>query len=227
MTAPFRTVVVDDDFAVTLLHSRFIDSDHRFRTVATAHTGAAALEAVQRERPQLVLLDVYLPDIGGIDVLRQLRARTIDVEVIAVTAARDLETVRQASQLGVRHYLVKPFQSTALRERLDAVARSLAFRERGTDDLDQDAIDRLTGTSGSASPSALPKGLSAATLHLVVTALKAGAGDVSASEIAERLGMSRVSARRYLEHLAATGQATVEPRYGTAGRPENRFRLLG
>lgn len=110
MTGRFRTVVVvDDDFAVTALHSRFIDSDPRFRTVARAHSGVAALEAVRHERPHLVLLDVYLPDLSGIDVVRQLRAGGDDVEVIAVTAARDLETIRQASQLDVRHYLVKLF----------------------------------------------------------------------------------------------------------------------
>jgi response regulator of citrate/malate metabolism len=219
-----RVVIVDDDFAVAHVNRAFVDAQPGFTVVAEAHTGAEALAAIQLHRPQLVLLDVYLPDLGGIDVLRRVRAGGDDVEVIAVTAARDLDTVRRARQLGVRHYLVKPFSGASLAERLEEVRRGIAADQAapvGT--LDQRAVDQVLGAA-STRRATLPKGLSAVSLERVAAELTASIPDASAAEIAAALGMSRVSARRYLEHLVATGAAEVAPRYGTAGRPEHRYR---
>ncbi|MCM3656793.1 response regulator [Agromyces mediolanus] len=219
-----RVVIVDDDFAVAQVNRAFVDARPGFVVVAEAHTGAAALAAIEQHRPELVLLDVYLPDLGGLEVLRALRASGDEVEVIAVTAARDLDTVRRARLLGVRQYLVKPFTGATLGERLDEVRRDLR-RERRPDALDQQEVDRLLGTAAAPSGSpAVPKGLSGVSLGRVTAELANAAPDASAAEIARSLGMSRVSARRYLEHLVAIGAAEVAPRYGAAGRPEHRYR---
>ncbi|MFC9559223.1 response regulator [Agromyces sp. NPDC056965] len=219
-----RVVIVDDDFAVAQVNRAFVDARPGFTVVAEAHTGAEALAAIELHRPQLVLLDVYLPDLGGIDVLRRLRADDDDVEVIAVTAARDLDTVRRARQLGVRHYLVKPFSGAALGERLDEVRRGIvADSAMPGAALDQRAVDQMLG-GASTRRAVLPKGLSPVSLERVAAQLAACEADASAAEIAESLGMSRVSARRYLEHLVSRGVAEVSPRYGNAGRPEHRYR---
>ncbi|WP_400993350.1 response regulator [Agromyces sp. GXQ0307] len=222
-----RVVIIDDDFAVAQVNRAFVDAQPGFTVVAEAHTGEAALEAIECHRPQLVLLDVYLPDLGGLDVLRRLRAAGDDVEVIAVTAARDLDTVRQARLLGVRHYLVKPFSGASLVERLDDVRRGIAAeRAAPSGALDQHGVDRiLGGTTATMRRVALPKGLSQVSLDRVAAGLAACRTDASAAEIAEALGMSRVSARRYLEHLVVSGAAEVAPRYGSAGRPEHRYRM--
>ncbi|MEV1131018.1 response regulator [Agromyces sp. NPDC049794] len=223
-----RAVIVDDDFAVAHVNRAFVDAQPGFTVVAEAHTGAAALAAIELHRPQLVLLDVYLPDLGGLDVLRRLRAIGDDVEVIAVTAARDLDTVRRARLLGVRHYLVKPFSGASLGERLEDVRRGIAAdRLAPGTALDQRAVDQVLGGVVSARRATLPKGLSAVSLARVADRLGECRTDASAAEIAESLGMSRVSARRYLEHLVATGAAEVAPRYGSAGRPEHRYRAPG
>jgi response regulator of citrate/malate metabolism len=220
-----RVVVVDDDFAVAHVNRAFVDAQPGFAVVGEAHTGAEALASIERLRPQLVLLDVYLPDLGGLDVLRRLRADGDDVEVIAVTAARDLETVRKARLLGVRHYLVKPFSGASLGERLGEVRRGIAADRAAPDtSLDQRAVDQFLG-AGAARHATLPKGLSPASLTRVAERLAACLTDASAAELAESLGMSRVSARRYLEHLVITGAAEVAPRYGSAGRPEHRYRM--
>jgi response regulator of citrate/malate metabolism len=220
-----RAVIVDDDFAVAHVNRAFVDAQPGFTVVAEAHTGADALAAIELHRPQLVLLDVYLPDLGGLDVLRRLRAAGNDVEVIAVTAARDLDTVRRARLLGVRHYLVKPFSGASLGERLEEVRRGIAAdRAAPRTTLDQRAVDQVLG-SATARRAMLPKGLSPVSLERVAAGLAGCDTDASAAEIAEELGMSRVSARRYLEHLVATGAAEVAPRYGSAGRPEHRYRM--
>ncbi|TQL48372.1 response regulator of citrate/malate metabolism [Homoserinimonas aerilata] len=225
-SAPLRTLIVDDDIAVAGIHGRFVEAHASFAVVGVAHTGAEAVAAIARLDPELVLLDIYLPDFSGLEVLSRIRLEHArHTEVIAVTAARDLASVREARANGVMHYLVKPFTATALRARLDAVAAQHARLRRtpGGVSLDQSAVDAIL--SGLSPRNALPpKGLSAATLRLVTSTLLDASDDLSASEVAAQIGMSRVAARRYLEHLVETGTAAVEPRYGSAGRPEHRYR---
>jgi response regulator of citrate/malate metabolism len=251
VTGRARTLVVEDDPVVATVHRGFVESHPRFVVVGEARTGADALRLAVALRPDLVLLDLHLPDFGGLDVLRQLRHLPgPPVDVVATTAARELGTVRQAMAGGVVAYLVKPFTSAALRERLDEVWQRREDVRRAQDTLDQDEVDQLLAGPRSA-VDRLPKGLSARSRDLVREALaglcgvagaaeggSAGAGgvgaggvgagtatrDASAAEVAEAVGMSRVSARRYLEHLVTEGYAQVTPRYGTTGRPENRYR---
>jgi response regulator of citrate/malate metabolism len=228
-----RTIVVDDDFAVAAVHRGFLETLPEFTVVAEAHRGLDALRAIEELRPDLVLLDIHLPDISGLEVLARLRARSgPQVDVIAITAAREVETVRQAMSRGVDHYLVKPFTKAAFLDRMRIywAQRNEVLRFTREDDavLDQEEVDRLLAAGQSRSPTAtLPKGLSAVTLRLVTDALKATEGDLSAQEVGDRAGLSRVSARRYLEHLVAVGKAEVLPRYGMANRPSHGYRWCG
>jgi response regulator of citrate/malate metabolism len=228
MTDLPRVLVVDDDFAVAALHRGFVEFHGGFSVAGVAHDGAEALRLVEETDPDLVLLDVYLPDMSGLEVLQQLRARPgRPVDVIAITAARELDTVRTAMAGGVLHYLVKPFTAQVLRERLDDYLRHQAEirrTEAQQTELDQDQVDRLLATPRSGHAAAtLPKGLSGATMQAVRDALAEHPGSASAQEIGDLLGVSRVSARRYLEHLVTEGRARVAPKYGAAGRPENRY----
>lgn len=227
MTARPRVLIVDDDFAVAGLHRGFVEAHGRLEVVGLAHTGADALRLIDQHKPDLVLLDIYLPDITGIEVLTELRRRSRPVDVIAITAARELDTVRSAMAGGVLHYLVKPFTARMLHERLDDYLRhreEMLRSENRDADLDQQQVDRLLAAPRTIrATAALPKGLSRHTMHLVTEILANADSSLSAQEVGEQVGVSRVSARRYLEHLVATEQATVEPRYGSAGRPENRY----
>lgn len=224
-----RVLIVDDDFAVARIHRGLVESHEAYSVVGEAYTGKEALELVAKVEPDVVLLDIYLPDFSGLEVLAQLRQdRTRNIEVIAVTAARDLATVRTANANGVRHYLVKPFTASALRERLDEIVvhHKTMRRSASGGPLNQQAVDQILTTNTSMRRLPPPKGYSAATLERVRATLAEQPGDISASEIAERIGMSRVGARRYLEHLVNSGQAAVEPRYGSTGRPEHRYRIV-
>jgi response regulator of citrate/malate metabolism len=219
-----RVLVVDDDFMVARVHSGYVARIAGCEVVGVAHTGAAALSAVRELRPDLVLLDVYLPDMSGIDVLRALRSGAPDdPSVLVITAADDAPTVAGALHGGAAHYLVKPFDSQVLAghiARIGAVRAALA----GLGHAGQDDIDAVFG-SRPARAARLPKGLTAETAELVARALREHGGeDLSASECADLTALSRVSARRYLEHFVATGAATVRLRYGGTGRPERRYR---
>ncbi|GLU46234.1 response regulator [Nocardiopsis ansamitocini] len=225
-----KVLIVDDDVRVAHNHRDLVDSLEGFTVVEIAHSAAAALSAVQRKRPDLVLLDLYLPDGSGMSVLRTLRAPAVPadahpVDVLVVTAVRDMEQVRAALHGGAVHYLLKPFSMAALRDQLERYStarRRLSRSEEAT----QSEVDRLFGLLRPAPPQALPKGLTPATAELVGGALREAGTDLSAAEVAERTGVARVTARRYLEHLCADGRAELRMRYGSTGRPEHRYRWV-
>lgn len=219
-----RTLVVEDDVRVAEIHQAFVDQVPGFTVVGTAHTGARAIALARELTPDLVLLDMYLPDHSGLDVLQALRRPgSPSLDVMAITAARDVETLRAALQLGVLHYLVKPFQFKTFRERLETYAAARS-RLAVPGPLDQDDVDRIVSMMHIESAGALPKGMSTATLKLVSKAVRGADGDLSASEVAERIGVSRVTSRRYLDYLASRGLVVIGMRYGSSGRPEHRYR---
>ena len=220
-------LVVDDDFMVARIHRGYVAKVPGFRVVGEAHTAESALRAVTASRPHLVLLDIYLPDRSGLEVLRELRASSdVAPDVIVITAARDVETVRSAMHGGVASYLVKPFTFATFADRLQRYAEGRRTLSR-SGELEQQDVDRAFEQVRRSGPAPLPKGLSATTRALVAEVLQAAEGDLSAVQTAERVGISRVSARRYLEHLCESGQATQRPRYGVAGRPEHRYAWTG
>jgi response regulator of citrate/malate metabolism len=218
-----RTLIVDDDVRVADVHRGYVERVDGFAVAGLAHRGAEALRRVVEDRPDLLLLDIYLPDLDGLEVCRRLRAAGNLVDVIAVTAARDVDTVRGAVGLGVAQYLVKPFAFATFREKLERYA---AFRARAAKggEAAQAEIDAMLGELRSSSAIPLPKGLSRETLALVARTLRDADGPLGAAEAAERAGLSRVTARRYLEHLVLGHSAELELRYGGSGRPEHRYR---
>lgn len=218
-----RVLVVDDDFMVARVHSGYVARIPGCEVVGVAHTGSDALTLARSLKPDLVLLDVYLPDVSGLEVLRQLRTGAADDPfVLMITAADDAVTVTGALHGGATHYLVKPFDSRVLAEHVERVAR-VRGRLAGLDRAGQEDIDTVFGARPGVA-TRLPKGLTAPTARLVEQVLRAADGDLSAAECAERAELSRVSARRYLEHFVQAGAAVVKLRYGGTGRPERRYR---
>jgi response regulator of citrate/malate metabolism len=219
-----RTLVVDDDFMAASVHRSFTERVTGFTVVGEATTGARALELVTSLRPDLVLLDIYLPDMSGLEVMRRLRDdRDEGPDVIAITSAKDVKTLRGAMQHGVVHYLVKPFTFGTFRERLESYA-ALRSRLERLHQADQGEIDRIYALLRTKGAKTLPKGLSAPTLSLVADVVRDAGAELSASAVAERAGISRGTARRYLEFLADAGTLDLTLRYGAAGRPEHLYR---
>lgn len=213
-------LVVDDDFRVARIHSAFVDRVDGFRTVGSAGTGREALEQARRLRPDLILLDLYLPDLFGLDLLNQLRVAGVEGDAIVISAANESGTVERALKLGVANYLLKPFTFDELANRLNEYRAQRARRPRPMVG-DQAEVDRIFGRSGTGRPTSLPKGLSPETAELILGSLSAEPR--SAQECAEAAGISRVSARRYLELYVQQGKAQVSLRYGNRGRPERRY----
>ncbi len=223
-----RVLVVDDDFMVARIHVGFVERVDGFEVVGVAHSGAEAADAVATLRPDLLLLDLYLPDRFGLDLLADLRTLPQPCDAIVITAAKEGDAVRAAVRLGVADYVLKPFGFADLEERLQRYAERRRLLD-GTQVHGQDDVDRVfvraAGATGAMVP--LPKGMSAETALLAQDALRSAEGTLSATEVADVVGISRVSARRYLEHFVTTGSADVRLRYGSTGRPERRYRWVG
>lgn len=220
-----RTLVVDDDFMAASIHREFTERVAGFEVVGEATTGADALRMVGELKPHLVLLDVYLPDLSGIEVLRRFRATArTHPDVIAITSAKDVHVLREAMHLGVVHYIVKPFTFTTLRERLETYAR-LKMQLDHLQQADQPEVDRLYRLLRTRNVhEALPKGISAPTLTHVVDILRQAEEGLSSAELAIRANLSQGIARRYLRFLADSGTVNLTLRYAPAGRPEHIYR---
>ena len=145
-----RVLVVDDDFMVAKVHAAFVARTPGFEVVGVAHTGATALVSVATLHPDLVLLDIHLPDISGTEVLRRLREQEPDVDVLVISAAKEAETVRTALRGGVVNYLLKPFDQDALRDRLQRYATT--HRSLTAPTVAQTDLDRLFGAAPPARP---------------------------------------------------------------------------
>jgi response regulator of citrate/malate metabolism len=220
----WRVLIVEDDPAVARYHELLVSQTPGFAVVGVADTAAIAAAMGQRSNPHLILLDLALPGRDGLTLLKQLRGRRQAVEVITISANRNSATVRACAHLGVVDYLVKPFPPDRLRQALRLfVNRMSAVRET---DLDQAEVDLLTA-SGRIARRAVPKGLEAERVEDVRAALRRSDKLMTAQELATQVTLSRVTARRYLEYLAATGEAEVVSLRGGTGRPRKGYRLRG
>ncbi|KNE80593.1 MULTISPECIES: response regulator [Streptomyces] len=222
--APIRVLVVEDDPVAADAHALYVERVPGFEVAGTVHSGSAARRHLERDPVDLLLLDLYLPDGHGLGLLRSLRAAGRTADVIAVTSARDLAVVREGVSLGVVQHVLKPFAFATLRERL---VRYAEFRAAAGEASGQEEVDRALSALRAPSPPALPKGLSGPTLESVTRALRgADRSGITAQAAGEAVGISRITARRYLEHLVDSGRAERRPQYGQVGRPELYYRWL-
>lgn len=224
-STPIRVMVVDDEPVALAAHADYVRRLDGFEVVAEAHGMGAALAVFNDPAIapiQLVLLDMNLTDGHGLDLLRRIHGLGQVPDVVAITAVRDVVVVRSAIALGITAYLIKPFTFAAFREKLESYSgyhAMLADRSH----ISQDAIDRALSELRPSGKLALPKGMLPETLSAVADWLRVAAAPASSTEAAAGLAMSRVTARRYLDHLVETGSATKAPRHGSPGRPELEY----
>jgi len=210
-----KVLVVDDDFRVAGLHASYVDAVPGFVALPPVHDVRMVPRVVAETRPDLLLLDVYLPHGSGLDLLREL-----DVDAFVLSAAVEGPAVRTALRRGALAYLVKPFEERTLADRLRAYARYR--RLLAADVLDQAAIDRARRVLLAGGEEAAPSS-GAATEQAVLAAVSAAEDELSVVEVAEAVGISRATAQRYLSQLAQSGLIRLGLRYGVRGRPEHRY----
>ncbi|PPH24745.1 response regulator [Rathayibacter toxicus] len=217
-----RVLVVEDEPLTADAHAAYVRRVEGFEVAAITLSGAEAIHALRADPTiALILLDMNLPDMCGLDLCRSVRAAELCVDIIAVTAVRDAAVVRASVSAGIVQYLIKPFVFSGFAAKL---ASYRAFRERmhGTDVASQHEVDGAFAALRTSNAPGLARGLSTETVE-AVTALLRPVG-LSSGELASHLDISRVTARRYLEHLADAGVAERALRKGVPGRPELEYR---
>ncbi|TDW31112.1 response regulator [Cryobacterium psychrophilum] len=228
MTPPIRVLVVEDEPLTAEAHSAYVGRLEGFVLAGTVRTGQNALRILTEQAAagtpiDLVLMDMNLPDLHGLDVSRRIRSAGLATDIIAITAVRELQAVRGAIAAGVVQYLIKPFTYATFAKKLVSYRDFRQQLEASSSVTTQTDLDQAFASLRSPTDVPRPKGLADDTLHRVTDHLKAQRSPVSASEVTEALGMSRVTARRYLEFLADSGPVLRAPRFGTPGRPENEY----
>lgn len=229
-----RVLVVEDEPVASAAHSAYVERLEGFSLAGAAPDGQSALRLLAEfsaagNPVELVLLDMNLPDLHGLDIARRMRSSGVFSDIIAITAVRELNIVRSAVAIGVVQYLIKPFTYATFAEKL---TNYRLFRDQlasaGTGGTktgaSQSEVDQAFASLRTPSELQLPKGLSVSTLDAVKEFMRKEGDAVSASEVMDELGMSRVTARRYLEYLAEAGSVSRTARYGAPGRPENEYR---
>ena len=219
----YKVLIVEDDPMVAMINEQYIKRNKNFQLVGKCKDGTAALEFLEQNSVDLIVLDVYMPHMDGLETLRTIRNRQIPVDAIMVTAANDRNSVEEALHLGIVDYLVKPFTFDRFQMALEKfISQTNAFRDFDT--LNQKNIDHIIDNSRKKSEDAFPKGIQEKTLLLIMEYLKDNAGTwFTGDEIAEQVGLTGVTVRRYMNYLAESGRVTAEMNYETGGRPCMRY----
>lgn len=220
-----NVLIVEDDPMVAEINRGYLGRIEGFRLGGIVPGGKEAMVFLEEETPDLLLLDVFMPGMDGFALLREVRKKHSNLDVIMVTAARSAKDIRDALRLGVIDYIVKPFTF----ERFQAAL--VAYQERvrllhDEGELDQDLLDKRIFAKQRSSVS-LPKGIEGATLNLVRGVLMKHGKDFSLKEVAPLVGLSRVSLKKYVEYLESTGCVGSSLVYLPIGRPVTMYRWIG
>lgn len=219
-----KVLIVEDDPMVLEVNKEYLSKLDNFQLVTSAKNGKMALEKIKTEAIDLVLLDVYLPDMSGVELLKKIRKLNMPIDVITVTAARDSETVHRLFRLGVIDYLVKPFRYDRFKSALKNYEH-FWYKLKNKSEINQADIDCIIEQGEIGEDELLPKGLNEITLKQITMALLKQEEPVRAEELAQYLGLARVTVRRYLDYLAKQNKVNVNLQYGQVGRPTHYYSL--
>ena len=221
----YKVLIVEDDPMVSMINEQYVNRNKAFRVAGTCKDGKSALAYLENNDVDLIVLDVYMPLIDGFETLRQIRKNKKSVDIIMVTAANDRASLEEALHLGVVDYLVKPFTYDRFRIALDKYVSQVAAL-KDLDTLNQKNIDFIIENAHKKSEELYPKGIQEKTLQTILDEMKKNPSKwMTGDEIAERIGLTGVTVRRYLNHLTEKGILLSEIDYETGGRPCMRYRI--
>lgn len=221
-----KVLIVEDDPMVAQINKNYIGSVEGFEVVNILNDGKEALKFLNENHIDLIILDIYMPKLDGISFLMELRKRLITCDVIMVTAAKEVEKIHDAMQLGVVDYLIKPFEYERLRKSLENYKlRSNLFKTK--DSVDQEDIDNIMMVGSKFAEDILPKGLNRMTMNRILSFIESNKfKSMNVDEIAQGVGVTKVTVRRYMNYLEKRGFIKQEAEYGSLGRPSHIYRCV-
>ena len=222
----YKVLIVEDDPMVAMINEQYIKRNKNFELVGKCSNGSSALDFLDNNDVDLLILDVYKPKMDGFETLRRVRNKKITVDAIMVTAANDRASLEEALHLGIVDYLVKPFTFDRFQMALEKyIYQNNALRDFET--LNQKNIDHIIDNTRKKSDDLYPKGIQEKTVDLIMEYLKANEGKwFTGDDNAERVGLTGVTVRRYMNYLAESGRVTGEMNYETGGRPCMKYRII-
>ncbi|WP_408009245.1 response regulator [Pseudalkalibacillus sp. A8] len=223
----FKVVIAEDDYRVAQIHEEYLSAVDDMKLVGKALNAGETMQLLSENQVDLLLLDVYMPDQLGTDLLHKIREEHPEVDIMLITAAKEKAFLEKAIRYGVHHYLIKPITIERFKEAINQYKKKKEMLW-DTAEVDQSLLDRVFG-QGIKEPekSNLPPGIDTMTLKKVKQLLEDNKEGITSEKAGEIMGASRTTARRYLEYLVGIEQATVEQVYGIVGRPERRYYTRG
>lgn len=215
----YEVLIVEDDPMVAMINKQYVQQNPHFHAAAICRDGASAIEYLKVNKVHLVILDVFMPQADGMEVLRWIRLQKLPVEAIMVTAANDSASLDEALHLGILDYLVKPFVNARFQTALEKfLTQRNALHDMSS--LNQQNIDFIMDRAHRQSTESYPKGIQDKTLEIIRGYLMENADrELTSEEIADKVSLSRVTVRRYMNHLLEVGDITGRMNYETGGRP--------
>ncbi|MDW7667772.1 MAG: response regulator [Bacillota bacterium] len=221
-----NVMIVDDDAMVLDLNRRYVERIEGFKVKALASSGEEALSQLINKKIDLIILDIYMPKMDGLSLLKRIRSISLDTDVILVTAAKDAEKIDTALKLGAVDYLIKPFQFERLKESLEKYLRRYQLL-KNLKEVNQKDLDKITSKDNLNNQNKIQKGLHKYTLKKIKDFMKEKSDSYhNSDEIGEELGFSKVTVRKYLEYLVEIGEVIVDVEYGSIGRPSHRYKTI-
>ncbi|MFJ7972376.1 response regulator [Psychrobacillus sp. NPDC096389] len=224
---PISVILIEDDPMIRQVNQQFIEKVKGFQIIGTAGNGIEGMKLIKKLKPNLVIMDIFMPEQNGIQTLQQLRESKLNVDVITITAATEMKTIRQILQLGVYDYIMKPFTFERIKQTLENY-RNFKEKMGRKKELTQTELDELIHPHrlNLQGLNELPKGLNASTLDKIIAFIRMQDNSVSAEEVANGVGLARVTARRYLDYLEKQQKVVIDIQYGSVGRPVNQYRII-
>lgn len=222
-----KVVIAEDDFRIAQIHEEFLAKNEQLTLVGKAMNAKETLTILDKQYVDLLLLDVYMPDQLGTELLHKIRSDYPSVDIIMITAAKDKVFLEKALRYGVEHYLIKPVTMEKFQEAITSYLQKKVTLN-SAEEVNQQILDQFFGREKKKAAEKrydLPPGIDYLTLHKVTVILQEEKEGITSERVGEKMGASRTTARRYLEYLVGIKDATVEHVYGIVGRPERRYRI--
>ncbi len=230
MKPEYKVLLIEDDFKVAEINAEYVEKVDGFSVIGIAKSGSEALDFLRCHNPDLILLDIYIPDVEGLDLLWKIREEFKNIDVIMVTAAKEVAIIEEAMRGGIIDYIIKPFDFNRFKKALKDYEGKKCVLANKTD-VNQDDIDHLMAGPTDlqqvcSSKELLPKGISELTLRKIEDIIEQYKDEgITAENLGKKVGVSRITARRYLEYLVQLDELQAELKYGKIGRPERRYYL--
>lgn len=214
----------EDDFRVAAVHEEFLLKIEGVKVVGKGLNAKETIGLLNEKAVDLLLLDIYMPDRLGTDLLQTIRRDFPKVDIIMITAAIEKDLVEISLRNGVFDYIIKPVTMKRFIDTIENYREKHELLEKG-DEINQNMIDQYLGHSNVRTNQIIqgPKGIDPLTLQKVKQILETVQQGISAEQMGEKLGASRITARRYLEYLTSIGEGKAELEYGIVGRPERKY----